>query len=219
MDRDLGLARLLTPAFDRTLPSPGYIQGYPPGIRENGGQYTHGVIWSIIAWAVLKRTDKAFELFSLLNPINHTETLDAVSVYGNEPYVMSADIYTAAPFPGRAGWSWYTGSAGWMYQAGLEYILGVTLRGRDLYIDPCVPEPWDGFDLTYRYRTATYTIRVNIDHHRTDPLEWEQDDGTRAFGPCLPLMDDHREHSVVFYWGPNAKSPDGVRVADMLTQT
>lgn len=219
VDRDLGLARLLTPAFDRTRPSPGYIQGYPPGIRENGGQYTHGVIWSIIAWAVLKRTDKAFELFSLLNPITHTETPEAVSVYGNEPYVMSADIYTAAPFPGRAGWSWYTGSAGWMYQAGLEYILGVTLRGRDLYIDPCVPEQWDGFDLTYRYRTATYTIRVNIDHHRTDPPEWEQDDGTRAFGPCLPLMDDHREHSVVFYWGPNAKSPDGVRVADMLTQT
>ncbi|WP_051344229.1 GH36-type glycosyl hydrolase domain-containing protein [Alicyclobacillus herbarius] len=160
VERELSLARLLTKAFDQTRPSPGYIQGYPPGIRENGGQYTHGVIWSIVAWAMLGRRDKAFELFAMLNPIAHTSSLRDVRTFGNEPYVMSADVYTADPHRGRAGWSWYTGAAGWMYQAGLEYVLGVMRRRDKLYIRPCVPPEWDKFHVDYRYGDATYHIDV-----------------------------------------------------------
>ncbi|GMA58314.1 hypothetical protein GCM10025858_28170 [Alicyclobacillus sacchari] len=203
VDRSLQIARLLTPAFDATNPSPGYIQGYPPGIRENGGQYTHGVIWSIVAWAKLGRTDKAFELFSLLNPIHHAKTRREVELYGNEPYVMTADIYTASPHPGRAGWSWYTGAAGWMYQAGLEAILGVVRRADRLYIRPCVPPEWDEFAITYRYQSATYRIRVRCEakaEHRVATSLWTLD-GQRLSEEYLKLADDGREHDVSLILG------------------
>src|SRR5690606_30263513 len=151
VDRELSVARLLTPPFDRTQPSPGYIQGYPPGLRENGAQYTHGVIWSIIAWCQLGKGDKAFELFHLLNPLNHTRTSNEVRRYAGEPYVMSADVYTANPHKGHAGWTWYTGAAGWMYQAGIEWILGLRRRGTRLYISPCIPSEWPEYSVHYRF--------------------------------------------------------------------
>ncbi|WP_284285591.1 GH36-type glycosyl hydrolase domain-containing protein [Alicyclobacillus fastidiosus] len=195
VDRNLRLARLLTKAFDETRPSPGYIQGYPPGIRENGGQYTHGVIWSIVAWAMLGRRDKAFELFSTLNPISHTQTVREVLEYGNEPYVMSADLYTAKPHEGRAGWSWYTGAAGWMYQAGVEYVLGVTRRSDKLYIQPCVPPGWNSFTVDYRYGESMYSIEVHCVDNGGPLTTWVVD-GEEMEGEYLRLVDDGQSHRV-----------------------
>ncbi|QQE76851.1 GH36-type glycosyl hydrolase domain-containing protein [Alicyclobacillus sp. SO9] len=202
VDRELNLARLLTKAFDETNPSPGYIQGYPPGIRENGGQYTHGVIWSIIAWTILKRHDKAFELFSMLNPISHTSTKEGVQAFGNEPYVMSADVYTAAPHEGRAGWSWYTGAASWMYQAGIEYVLGIQRQSDRLYIRPCVPRDWKSYSVSYRYKSSVYNIEVLCVHSHEDAAKWIIDHQQEVIQPYLKLDDDHQSHSVKVYAAP-----------------
>ena len=160
VDKEHGLVHLLTPPFQHTVPSPGYIQGYPPGVRENGGQYTHGVIWSILAWAKLGEGDKAWELFKMLNPVNHTRTPNEVRQYKVEPYVMAADIFTEAHNIGRGGWTWYTGAAGWMYQAGLEGILGIKRRGERLYLKPCIPKEWLEYEVTYRWGETTYQIKV-----------------------------------------------------------
>ena len=163
VDRDLSVVRLLTPAFDKTEPSPGYIQGYPPGLRENGAQYTHGVIWGIVAWCELGQGDKALEMFNMLNPINHTRTDFEVKKYAGEPYVMAADVYTASPKEGHAGWTWYTGASSWMYQAGIEYILGIRRRGQKLSIKPCIPNDWPEYSVTYRYGKTKYAIQVHND--------------------------------------------------------
>ncbi len=195
VDRELSLIRLLTPPFDRTEPSPGYIQGYPPGIRENGAQYTHGVIWSIIAWSKLGRGDKAFELFRMLNPVNHTRTDLEVRKYVGEPYVMAADVYTADPHHGHAGWTWYTGASGWMYQSGIEWILGLKRRGDRLYVNPCIPDEWPGFKATYRFGRTVYSLSF----HR---------DGTESIlmaGPdsFISLADDGKEHHISIGLPPN----------------
>jgi len=158
--REDGLVLLFTPPFDRTPLDPGYIKGYPPGIRENGGQYTHGALWSVIAFAMLGDGDKASELFSMLNPINHANTRAGIHRYKVEPYVACADVYSMHPHAGRGGWTWYTGSAGWMYRAGLEWILGFQLRGKTLTIDPCIPAKWPGFEIVYRYGATRYEIAV-----------------------------------------------------------
>ena len=158
--RNDGLALLFTPPFDQTTLEPGYIKGYPPGIRENGGQYTHAAIWSVQALAKLGDGDKAAELLSLLNPINHARTWSAAQRYKVEPYVMCADVYSVPPHVGRGGWTWYTGSAGWMYRAGLESILGFTVEGATLRLDPCVPEVWRDFKIVFRHRTTRYEVVV-----------------------------------------------------------
>lgn len=154
------LAPLFTPPFDKTPLDPGYIKGYPPGIRENGGQYTHAAAWSIMGFAALGQGDKAGELFSLINPVNHTASRAGVHRYKVEPYVVAADVYSVAPHVGRGGWTWYTGSAGWLYRAGIEAILGLRLQGDVLAIDPCIPKAWPGFEMTLRYRGAVYEIAV-----------------------------------------------------------
>ena len=165
LDRDLvhrgdRLALLFTPPFDKTAQEPGYIKGYPPGIRENGGQYTHAAAWSIMGFAALGQGDKAAELFALVNPINHTSTRAGVLRYKVEPYVVAADVYSVAPHVGRGGWTWYTGSAGWLYRAGIEAILGLRIKGGSVVIDPCIPAAWSGFDMTLRYRGAVYDISI-----------------------------------------------------------
>jgi cellobiose phosphorylase len=160
VDRTMLVALLLSPPFDTTDPSPGYIQGYPPGIRENGGQYTHGVLWSIVAWAILGDGDKAFELFDMLNPIRHTASPREVAVYLGEPYAMAADVYMSNPYRGRAGWTWYTGAAGWMYQAGVEWILGIRREGSRLRLEPRIPSGWPGYRAEYRYGGSVYAIEV-----------------------------------------------------------
>jgi cyclic beta-1,2-glucan synthetase len=162
--RDDGLVLLFTPPFDRTSLDPGYIKGYPPGFRENGGQYTHAALWSVVAFAMLGDGDKAGELFSILNPINHASTRAAIHRYKVEPYVACADVYATPPHVGRGGWTWYTGTAGWMYRAGLEWILGFRLQGATLLLDPCLPRTWRGFEIVFRYRSARYDIAVENPH-------------------------------------------------------
>ena len=152
------VALLFTPPFDRTAHDPGYIKGYPPGIRENGGQYTHAAIWSVIAYARLGEGDKAAALFWLLNPINHALGRADLRRYKVEPYVVAADVYAAADHLGRGGWTWYTGSAAWLYRAGMEEILGVRVSGSSLHLDPCIPNGWPGFEINLRRGSTRFII-------------------------------------------------------------
>ncbi|CNE11084.1 cyclic beta-1%2C2-glucan synthase [Yersinia enterocolitica] len=155
-----GMALLFTPPFDKTSDDPGYIKGYPPGLRENGGQYSHAAMWVIFAFAELGEGDKACDLFALLNPINHGNTPAGVERYKVEPYVVAADVYSVAPHVGRGGWTWYTGSAGWMHRAGIEGILGIRREGKELVIHPCIPASWLGFEATVNLANTRYAIRV-----------------------------------------------------------
>jgi cyclic beta-1,2-glucan synthetase len=193
-----GLVLLFTPPFDHSDVDPGYVKGYLPGIRENGGQYTHGAIWSVLAFAALGDGDKAGELFSILNPINHASTRAGVYRYRVEPYVMAADVYTEPPHVGRGGWTWYTGSAGWMYQAGVEWILGFRLRGTRLLLDPCMPRAWPGYEINFRYHSATYQIVVeNPQGVSRGVASTELDGRALASGDALiPLSDDGGTHRV-----------------------
>lgn len=196
VDRELDVIRLLTPPFDRTEPSPGYIQGYPPGIRENGAQYTHGVIWSVVAWGKLGNGDKAFELFNMLNPLNHTRTEHEVRQYMGEPYAMAADVYTADPHRGRAGWTWYTGAAGWMYQAGMEWILGVRRRGSRLYVEPCIPAKWTEYSVMYTFGSTVYDIHVRNPHGKSSGVAAVSVDGASSGELYVHLNDDGESHHV-----------------------
>ncbi|HEX2784917.1 MAG TPA: glucoamylase family protein [Ilumatobacteraceae bacterium] len=193
-----GLVLLFTPPFDHSDVDPGYIKGYLPGIRENGGQYTHGAIWSVLAFAALGDGDKAGELFAILNPINHASTRAGVHRYKVEPYVMAADVYSEQPHVGRGGWTWYTGSAGWMYQAGVEWILGFRLRGTTLVLDPCIPRAWRGFEITFRYHTAKYEIVVENPHGVSRGLVSAELDDQALAGDCatIPLANDGVTHHV-----------------------
>ena len=158
--KDEKIVLLFTPPFDKTPNDPGYIKGYLPGVRENGGQYSHAAIWCVLAFAELNLGKKAVDLFSLINPINHSRTLDEANIYKVEPYVIAADVYSVTPHIGRGGWTWYTGSSGWMYTTGLEAILGFKLAGNKLTIDPCIDPQWKSYKITYLYFRTTYKIEV-----------------------------------------------------------
>jgi cyclic beta-1,2-glucan synthetase len=155
-----GIILLLTPPFDKMTPSPGYIQGYVPGVRENGGQYTHAALWTILAHARLGNGDRAEMLYRMVNPINHATDADSVERYRVEPYVVAADVYSQDRHVGRGGWTWYTGSAAWMYRVGIETILGVTLHRGSLRIDPCIPSGWKNYEVIYRTAAAEFRIKV-----------------------------------------------------------
>ena len=159
--RDARLIQLLEPPFDKSPLNPGYIKGYVPGVRENGGQYTHAAVWTVMAFAAMGDSRRAWELFSLINPVTHAATAQAIAVYRVEPYVVAADVYAVAPLTGRGGWTWYTGAAGWLYRAGMEAILGFRLGPSGLSLDPCIPRRWPGFSLRFRYRSTTFAIRVD----------------------------------------------------------
>jgi cyclic beta-1,2-glucan synthetase len=202
-----GLVLLFTPPFDQTPLDPGYIKGYVPGIRENGGQYTHAAIWSVIAFAELGDGDKAADLFSILNPINHASTRAGIHRYKVEPYVAVADVYAEPPHVGRGGWTWYTGSAGWMYRAGVEWILGFRLRGSTLHLDPCIPRDWSGFEVSFRYHSSRYEIEVRnpsgamrgVREVLIDGVELPEagiGQGPTRSGALIPLVDDRRTHIV-----------------------
>jgi cyclic beta-1,2-glucan synthetase len=196
--RNERLALILTPPFDHTQLDAGYIQGYPPGIRENGGQYTHAAVWSVIAFAMLGDGDKAAELYEMLNPITHASTSADIQRYKVEPYVMCADVYSEPNHVGRGGWTWYTGSAGWMYRAGLEWILGFRLRGTTLVIDPCVPKSWPGFTIEFKYRSAHYDIVVknpNGVNHGVSRISLDGQALQTSNAP-IPLADDGTSHKV-----------------------
>jgi cyclic beta-1,2-glucan synthetase len=151
---------LFTPPFDKSSHDPGYIKGYPPGLRENGGQYSHAAMWAIFAFAKLRDGKRAAGLFSLLNPVNHSRTPTETERYKVEPYVVAADVYSVAPHVGRGGWTWYTGSAGWMYRAGVEGILGIRRDGDFLVVNPCIPDSWPGFEATVYVHSTRCEIRV-----------------------------------------------------------
>lgn len=186
--RDAQLIQLLDPPFDKSALEPGYIKGYVPGVRENGGQYTHAAIWATMAFAKLGDRERAWELFTMLNPINHSSEPDSMQLYKVEPYVMCADVYGAPPHTGRGGWTWYTGAAGWMYRLALESLLGLKLEKDHLIIAPCVPAHWDEFTIRYRYRETVYHITVQFS-------------GGHLAQGVIPLVDDHQEHYVVVELG------------------
>jgi cellobiose phosphorylase len=193
--RDHALIQLLDPPFDKSDLNPGYIKGYVPGVRENGGQYTHGAIWAAMAFAALGDSRRAWELLAMINPVNHARSPEAIATYKVEPYVVSADIYALSPHTGRGGWTWYTGSAGWMYRLIVESLLGLRLEVDKLHLAPCLPADWEAFKVHYRYRETVYHI---------DVLQTTEDkgegivtvDGVERRDRAIPLVDDRQEHSV-----------------------
>ena len=192
-----GLVLLLSPPFDHTELDPGYIKGYVPGIRENGGQYTHAAVWTLLAFAAQGNGDKAGELFRMLNPIHRTSSRSGVQRYKVEPYVLAGDVYAEPQHMGRGGWTWYTGSAGWMYRAGIEWILGFRVRGTTLSIDPCIPRAWPSYSIVYRYHSATYRIRVeNPQGVSRGILRAELDGKPLTKSANISLADDGAEHQV-----------------------
>jgi cyclic beta-1,2-glucan synthetase len=194
--RGHGLVALLTPPFDRSAQEPGYIKGYPPGVRENGGQYTHAAVWTLMAMARLGYGDEAAEIFHMLNPVNHTRIAPEVERYKAEPYVLAGDVFAHPSHAGRAGWTWYTGSAGWMYRAGLESILGFRRRGATFEIDPCIPTAWPAYSIAWRFGATRYVIDVVNPQRRSRGVAQALLDGT-SVDPCaIPLSDDGGRHEV-----------------------
>ncbi len=191
--REDALIQLLDPPFDQSDLDPGYIKGYVPGVRENGGQYTHGAIWAAMAFAALGDTQRAWELTTMINPANHAKSAEAMATYKVEPYVMAADVYAVAPHTGRGGWTWYTGSAGWMYRLIVESLLGLRLEVDRLYIAPCLPPHWAGFKIHYRYRETVYHIAIKQTHAGMTRVTV---DGAVQDGQAIALIDDRREHEV-----------------------
>jgi cellobiose phosphorylase len=201
--RNARLIQLFDPPFDKSPLNPGYIKGYIPGVRENGGQYTHGAIWTAMAFALMGENDRAWELFALLNPIHHGATPKQIATYKVEPYVVAADVYAVAPHTGRGGWTWYTGSAGWMYRLLIETLLGVNLAGNQLRLTPRLPKSWKTCKIHYRYRQTVYHITI------TRLVAGSADgnqlflDGKELDMETVPLVDDRREHSVELkIWSP-----------------
>jgi cyclic beta-1,2-glucan synthetase len=213
VDRDNGLVLLFAPPFDHTPLDPGYIKGYPPGIRENGGQYTHAAAWSVIAFARLGQADKAVELLSMLNPVNRTKTRVDVHRYKVEPYVIAADVYSVEPHAGRGGWTWYTGSAGWMYRAGIESILGFQLQGSQLRLAPCIPASWPRFEIAFRSKNTRYDILVeNPEGVSSGVVRAELDGQTLPDGPALiELSNDGETHRVRIVLGGPATATSSRR--------
>ncbi|MDZ5697492.1 GH36-type glycosyl hydrolase domain-containing protein [Chelativorans sp. M5D2P16] len=197
--REDGMALLFTPPFDKTPRDPGYIKGYPPGLRENGGQYSHAAMWAILALAKSAAGDKAHGLFSLLNPINHALTREETERYKVEPYVVAADVYSVAPHVGRGGWTWYTGSAAWMYRSGIEGILGIRREGEFLIVNPCIPSAWPGFEATLQLGSTRYEIRVdNATRRGSDAWSAVMDDEPlQCIGESVRVPVDGRKHSLI----------------------
>jgi cyclic beta-1,2-glucan synthetase len=194
--RDVQVIQLLTPPFDQWAMDPGYIKGYLPGVRENGGQYTHAALWTVMAIARLGSGDEAVELFHMLNPINHTRTQRDVERYQAEPYVVAADVYTHPSHLGRGGWTWYTGSASWMYRLGLEAILGLRPRRNSFAIAPCIPASWDRFRMRLRHGKTVYEIVVENPTYRNHGVAEAVLDGSRVDANAVPLVDDGGVHRL-----------------------
>jgi cyclic beta-1,2-glucan synthetase len=191
-----GMILLFTPPFAHTRHDPGYIRSYPAGIRENGGQYTHGVLWTVLAHALLGDGDRAFELWDMLSPIHHAATPARVARYRVEPYVCAADVYSAPDFVGRGGWTWYTGSAAWMYRIAVESMLGLTRRGATLALAPAIPSSWPGYTVTYRFGRTHYRIAVENPAGRSGGVGRIELDGVPVASDAIPLRDDGHDHEV-----------------------
>ncbi|MEO8598485.1 MAG: glycosyl hydrolase family 65 protein, partial [bacterium] len=189
------IIQLLDPPFDKSDQNPGYIRGYVPGVRENGGQYTHAAIWTAMAFAKMGDSQRAWELMQMINPVNHGKNAQDIATYKVEPYVIAADVYAVSPHVGRGGWTWYTGSSGWMYRLIVESLLGLKLEGNKLSITPCLPADWSTYGLHYRYRDTTYKIVVT---QSSDPgvTKKVNVDGVLQIGGMIVLVDDKQEHAV-----------------------
>ena len=194
--RDAGVIKLLSPPFDQSPLDPGYIKGYLPGVRENGGQYTHAALWTVMAIAQLGHGDEAMELFHMLNPINHSRTPADVQLYKVEPYVVAADVYTHAPHIGRGGWTWYTGSAAWMHRVGLESILGLRRHGTSFSVAPCIPAAWDRFVVRWTQGTTRYEITVENPQRRSHGVAQVTLDGAAVSPFAIPMVGDGGVHQV-----------------------
>jgi cellobiose phosphorylase len=194
--RDAGLIQLFDPPFDKSALNPGYIKGYIPGVRENGGQYTHAAIWTAMGFAFMGENERAWELFALLNPVHHGATPQQIATYKVEPYVVAADVYAVAPHVGRGGWTWYTGSAGWMYRLLIETLLGVNLEGDQLRLTPRLPKTWMTYKIHYRYRQTTYHITITRLAAESPNANLLTLDGQDISGTTIPLRDDRQEHTV-----------------------
>jgi cyclic beta-1,2-glucan synthetase len=193
---DNRLVKLFTPPFDQGTLQPGYIKGYVPGIRENGGQYTHAAIWLVQALAGLGRGGDAHALWQMLSPIAHTDNPDGVSRYKVEPYVVAADVYGMPPHVGRGGWTWYTGSASWLYRAALETLLGFTKHGNQLTFDPRIPKSWPAFEIEYRHGSATYRCRIENSKGMEQGVQEVWLNGEMQSNGIVALHDDGRIHEV-----------------------
>jgi cellobiose phosphorylase len=194
--REAGLVQLFDPPFDQSALDPGYIKGYIPGVRENGGQYTHGAIWSAMAFALMGDHERAWELFGMLNPVHHGGTPEQIATYKVEPYVVAADVYAVAPHTGRGGWTWYTGSAGWMYRLLIETLLGANLEGDRLRLTPRMRKSWNSYKIHYRYRQTVYHITISRLDAGTEDANQLWLDGNLLAEETLPLTDDRLEHEV-----------------------
>jgi cellobiose phosphorylase len=205
--REDGLVQLLTPPFDKSALNPGYIKGYVPGVRENGGQYTHAAIWAAMAFAALADNRRAWELYSILHPVNHARDAAALSIYKVEPYVAVADVYAAAPHVGRGGWTWYTGSAGWMYRLMLESLLGLKREGNSLTLTPCLPEHWTSASIDYRFQDTLYKIAIVHSDHLDQPFTLTVD---RQEQPDrkISLVNDGLTHYATLSLRPSAPLSD-----------
>ena len=207
MRRDAKLVLLLAPPFDKLPQDPGYIKGYLPGIRENGGQYTHAAIWAVIALARLGMGDEAMELFHLINPINHVRTPETAERYRTEPYAVAADVYAHPMHVGRGGWTWYTGSAGWMYQAAVQALLGLQRHGGTISLNPCIPTVWPEFSLEWTIDGTRYRFVVENPEHRSRGISSAELDGQPIDPDAIALVADGQEHTVRIVLGPRVQVP------------
>ena len=193
--RDDAVIQLLTPPFDKSTPDPGYIQAYVPGVRENGAQYTHAAVWAAIAFAAIGDNRRAWELLSIINPVNHAASAESIAIYKVEPYVVASDVYALSPHTGRGGWTWYSGSAGWMYRLIVESILGLRREADKLHFEPCIPAHWASFKMNYRYRETVYHITVSQTREAEGVTTLTVDDIERL-DLVIPLVDDRQKHEV-----------------------
>ena len=211
--RDAQIVLLLTPPFDHMARDPGYIKGYLPGIRENGGQYTHAALWVVIALTRLGMGDEAMELFHLINPINHMRTAEDAERYKVEPYAVAADVYAHPMHVGRGGWTWYTGSAGWMYQAAVQALLGLRRSGAHISINPCIPAVWPEYSLEWRIGRSRYRFLVSNPDRRSQGVALARLDGADVDPGAIPLVDDGADHEVSVVLGKRVSARPSPPVA------
>ncbi len=216
IDREDGIIKLLTPPFDSGVLEPGYIKGYVPGVRENGGQYTHAAAWVILAFAKLGAGSRAWELFHMINPVNHARTSIEYARYKVEPYVVAADVYAVPPHTGRGGWTWYTGAAGWLYRVGAEHMAGLSRRGRELIVNPCIPNDWRSYHMSYRYGKSVYNIEIENPDGVSAGVVSTATDGVRNPDGRIRLVDDGAVHYVKVIMGnPEAGIESGRDVSQI----
>lgn len=196
-----GIIKLLMRPFDKSKLEPGYIKGYLPGIRENGGQYTHAAVWTVLANAVMGNGDKAMDLYHMINPVNHSRTSIEMWKYKVEPYVVAADVYAVPPHTGRGGWTWYTGSASWMYRVGVEHLLGLKLKRDGFTIDPCIPRAWKEYEITYTRGSTVYNIKVENPHGAASGVAKISMDGSEYKDKIIPFSEDGKTHTVLVTMG------------------